>query len=227
MLRELLAIFRNGNPPLEAMGEDFTRMLVLALNNCVKAGEIFFGGESSAAERSQVYETDIEVNKLERKIRRQVVAHLSIHGNRADVPYCLLLMSLVKDVERIGDYAKNIAEVGEIHPDELPSDDIFDELREIRREVEESFNATHEIFPAQDRERALHFIQAGRDIAHRCDALITRIAKSDYSATLTTAAILGTRYYKRSGGHLLNIFSSVVMPLHKVDYYDEKEVEKS
>jgi len=33
--------------------------------------------------------------------------------------------------------------------------------------------------------------------------------------------VLATRYYKRIGGHVLNVLSSVVMPLHKVDYYDE------
>ena len=34
--------------------------------------------------------------------------------------------------------------------------------------------------------------------------------------------VLGARYYKRIESHLLNILSGVVMPLHKLDYYDEK-----
>ena len=33
--------------------------------------------------------------------------------------------------------------------------------------------------------------------------------------------VLGTRYYKRIESHLLNILSGVVMPLHKLDYYDD------
>jgi hypothetical protein len=37
--------------------------------------------------------------------------------------------------------------------------------------------------------------------------------------------VLATRFYKRIGGHVLNVLSSVVMPLHKVDYYDEDEVQ--
>ncbi len=32
------------------------------------------------------------------------------------------------------------------------------------------------------------------------------------------------RSYKRISGHVLNVLSSVVMPLHKIDYYDEDEV---
>ena len=36
--------------------------------------------------------------------------------------------------------------------------------------------------------------------------------------------VLCARYYKRIGGHALNVLSAVVMPLHKVDYYDEDEI---
>ena len=33
--------------------------------------------------------------------------------------------------------------------------------------------------------------------------------------------MLATRFYKRIGAHVVNVLSSVVMPLHKLDYYDE------
>ena len=59
----------------------------------------------------------------------------------------------------------------------------------------------------------------------RCDALIPKIAKAEYSAASTVTVVLGTRYYKRILGHLLNVLSGVVMPLHKLDYCDEKVVE--
>ena len=35
---------------------------------------------------------------------------------------------------------------------------------------------------------------------------------------------MGARFYKRIGAHVLNVLSSVVMPLHKLDYYDEKRL---
>ena len=40
-------------------------------------------------------------------------------------------------------------------------------------------------------------------------------------AATTAALILGARYYKRTNGHLLNVYSGVVMPLDKVDYFDD------
>ena len=221
MFRELISIFRGDNP-LGRMGDNFTKMLSLTRDQTVRAGEIFFSKPPSPEERTQIYKQDVKVNKLERKIRKQVIAHLSIAGNSADVPYSLLLMSLVKDVERIGDYAKNLAETLDVSGAILPDDDTVAELREIRNGIEGTFEAVAEVFAQSDEEEAVALIRQGRDMSHRCDALIDRIAKGDYDAATTVAVTLGTRFYKRIGAHLLNILSGVVMPLHKLDYYDEK-----
>ena len=224
MFRELISIFRADNP-LGRMGDNFAKMLSLTRDQTIRAGEIFFSKPASPEERTQIYKQDVKVNKLERKIRKQVIAHLSIAGNSADVPYSLLLMSLVKDVERIGDYAKNLAETLDVSGAMLPDDDTVAELREIRNGIEGTFEAVAEVFAQSDEEEAVALIRQGRDMSHRCDALIDRIAKSDYDAATTVAVTLGTRFYKRIGAHLLNILSGVVMPLHKLDYYDEKVLE--
>lgn len=223
MLSELLSIFRADNP-LHAMSASFKEMLQLTCDMTLSAGGICFGEKTLAEDRTRIYEDDVQVNKLERDIRKKVVAHLSIQGNTSDVPYSLLLMSLVKDVERLGDYAKNLSEVVDIHNAPLPEDEVGAELREIRRGVEAAFQAASNIFHASDREQALQMIQQGRDIAHRCDALIRRIGRAGHDGETTTALVLTTRFYKRIGGHVMNILSSVVMPLHKVDYYDEDEI---
>lgn len=224
MFRELISIFRADNP-LGRMGDNFAKMLSLTRDQTVRAGQIFFSKPPSPEERTQIYKQDVKVNKLERKIRKQVIAHLSIAGNSADVPYSLLLMSLVKDVERIGDYAKNLAETLDVSGAILPDDDTVAELREIRNGIEGTFEAVAEVFAQSDEEEAVALIRQGRDMSHRCDALINRIAKGDYDAATTVAVTLGTRFYKRIGAHLLNILSGVVMPLHKLDYYDEKVLE--
>ena len=136
-------------------------------------------------------------------------------------------MSLAKDVERLGDYAKNLSEVADIRNAPLPDNDVVGELREIRRSVEAAFRAASDIFHASDREQAMQMIEQGRDNAHRCDMLLTRIGRAGYDGETTTALVLATRFYKRIGGHVLNILSSVVMPLHKIDYYDEDELGES
>lgn len=223
MLRELISIFRS-DKPLAEMGKNFAEMLRITYEMTLKAGQLYFGEPLAPDERTQIYKSDVAVNKLERAIRKQVIAHLSLAGTSASLPYCLLLMSLVKDVERIGDYAKNIAEIKDYHPNPLPDDEIVGELREIKTRVEAEFAITAEVFTKSDRERALTLIREGRDVTHRCDALVARVARSDYDAGKATAVVMGTRFYKRIAAHVLNVLSSVVMPLHKLDYYDEAEI---
>jgi phosphate uptake regulator len=205
------------------MAKNFAKMLRLSQELTVKAGTVYFGsGVPTPEERTEIYKQDVKINKLERKIRKRVISHLTIAANRQDVPFSLLLMSLVKDAERIGDYAKNLAEVDEIRPEPLPEDEIVAELREIRAGVEIGFAETLKVFASSDHDEALELIRQGRDFTHRCDNLVLRIARSDYNASTAAATILGARYYKRITAHVLNILSSVVMPLHKIDYYDEK-----
>lgn len=222
MLRELLSIFRS-DKPLAEMGKNFSRMLEMTFQMTLQAGEMYFSKTVAPNERTQIYKNDVQVNKLERTIRKQVIAHLSV-GNWASLPYCLLLMSLVKDVERIGDYAKNLCELRDLHPDPLPEEEIVAELREIRASVEQQFGDAARVFEKSDREGAMVLTQEGRVLTHRCDALVTRIAASGHNAGSATALALGARFYKRIAAHVLNVLSSVVMPLHKLDYYDEDEI---
>lgn len=222
MLRDLIKIL-SGDVPLRRTGDNFTKMLKLTRDQTVTAGKVFFENPPSPDERTAIYKQDVKVNKLERKIRKQVIAHLSVGGHTADVPYSLLLMSLVKDVERIGDYAKNLAEVRDVSGAQtLPDDEIVAELREIRGGVEATFASVSDVFDKSDVDEAVELIRQGRDMNARLDRSINRIANSDYDARTTTAIVMATRFYKRISAHLLNILSGVVMPLHKLDYYDER-----
>lgn len=223
MFKELLSLFRSDNA-IAVMGEDFHKMLDLTHDLTKRAGSLFFDG-ADPAERTEISRSDVKVNKLERRIRKKVIAHMALASNSADAPYCLLLMSLVKDAERLGDYAKNLAEIYDDGGGPLPKDDNVAELRAIRDIVEDTFASVNEVFASSDVEGALGLIREGRDAMKRCDALIPKVAKSDYSAAPTVSMVLGARYYKRILGHLLNVLSGVVMPLHKLDYFDEKVVE--
>lgn len=224
MLQELLRIFR-ANDPLREMGRSFSEMLELSRGVTLEAGGIYFSGEADPEQRIRLLQQDVQINKLERRIRKQVVTHLSLSGNTPSAPYCLLLMSLVKDVERIGDYAKNLAEVIDFRTGPPAQDELTEELKNVRAGVEGMFETASAVFEASDRERATRLIEEGKQLGRRCDALVERIALSDYDARGAAAAVLGARYYKRIAGHLLNVMTGVVMPLHKLDYYDEDDVE--
>ena len=224
MWLELLSIFRKGDP-MEPLAGEFREMLrLLQQMSDVMKGHIFEQDLSLDA-RSQVYKLDVQVNKLERSIRKRIVSHVTL--SRDHVPYCLLLMSLVKDAERIGDYWKNISEVSTLGAGKIPDGELKSELREIMDLAMTIMSALVPILDASDRERAEDLLQTARLTGKRCDKLLVELAKSDFQAAETTAMVLLTRFHKRIIGHSFNILSSVVMPLHKVDFYDEQYLEAS
>lgn len=220
MLRELLTLFRS-DEPIARMGQRFSEMLELAKELTLAAGTYYFDTPPTPDERTEVYRKDVQLNKLQRRLRKQVITHLTLSTVPKDSAYGLLLMSLVKDVERIGDYCKNLVEVYDEGGGPLPDDENVAELREIRAVVEEFLKAAGRVFVRSETTTAMDLIRQGREVNRRCDMLVTRIAHSTYDAATTTTMVLGTRYYKRILSHLLNVLSGVVMPLHKLDYFDE------
>jgi phosphate uptake regulator len=222
MLRELLDLFRS-NDAIAEMGDSFEEMMQLAIELTLEAGTHFFETPPTPEDRTSVSKRDIQLNKLERRIRKQVITHLTLgEDTRRDAPYCLLLMSLVKDVERIGDYCKNLVELYDEGGGPIADDENGAELRELRAEIEASLTAIDNVFSTSDTENAMGLMRRGREVNRRCDVLVSRVARSDYDAATTTTMVLGARYYKRIQAHLLNILSGVIMPLHKLDYYDER-----
>ena len=55
-------------------------------------------------------QSDADINMGERMVRRMVFQHLMVNPHQ-DLPASLSLISIVHDVERIGDYAKSLVEL--------------------------------------------------------------------------------------------------------------------
>lgn len=221
MLRELKALF-SAHQPLAELGENFALMIALTGESVRQAGDAFFSPDAlDPAVENEIRKRDIQVNKLQRKIRRQVVAHLSLDRTRGDVPYCLLVMSLVKDVERLGDYAKNLAGIRSLHPDPLPEDAIVAELAGIRDRVAREYSILSQVLETHDEQRAGQLIVEGRTLTRRLDGMIEETMQKDYAAPTMAFLVLGMRFYKRIVAHMVNVLTGVVQPLHKLDYYDE------
>jgi len=222
MWRELLAMLSD-NDPLEPIAREFHQMLTVACEMSALVKSRIFSHDLSLGDRSKIYTMDIEVNKLERSIRKRVITHLSLSGS--EVEYCLLLMSIVKDAERVGDYIKNISEVSELGGTPVPEGTIRSELEQLIEISHSMLRATPAIVQADDANAALEQLRIGKSMSKRTDRLLVELAKSDFTVAQTTSMVLLTRFHKRLCGHVMNILSSMVMPFHKVDFYDAREVE--
>jgi phosphate uptake regulator len=225
LFKELFSIFTDDRP-IDSASKNFARMLGLAQEMVLEASAVYWGKEHAPEERTSLFKKDIEVNKLQRHIRKQLVAHITNTDCR-HVPYALLIMSLVKDVERLGDYAKNLVELADMRQGPLPEDAHARELEQVRESAEELVREVADVFMNSDEDRATELTITGRNTTKRCDKLIEKVASADYDASTAVNMALGARFYKRISGHALNLLSGVIMPLHKLDYFDDKLISET
>lgn len=174
-----------------------------------------------------VFERDVELNKLERKIRKQIVEHLALNPGQ-DVNYCLLLMSVIKDAERLGDQGKNMIDVSRIDPEIRAMDaDVFvPEFRSVFERIEPLFDDAILAFEESDEVLGRRVIETATILKQDLKGLTLRILDADLPSRRAVGYTLTARFLKRIVSHLSNVATSVVMPLHKVDYFDESELEQ-
>ena len=112
MFKKLIDALRQ-RPLLNEMICEMEQMLAEAVNMYRPIAEVLTGkGQLSSEKHQLIYETDRKINHIQRKIRKQLVEHLIVSPG-SDVPISLILMSITKDAERIGDICKNMYEVAE------------------------------------------------------------------------------------------------------------------
>ncbi len=176
------------------------------------------GGADPEVIREDLFSTDKRINKTEQLIRREIVVHGSIHG-AATFPALLVMMSLVKDAERIGDYAKNLFDLA-IHKPQLGNPERVAELVERKDAISKMLVRAQRLFESQEVEGARAFLKQADAVEDECDDEIERLMRIE--GENVSARVLTQRYFKRVTGHIGNIVTSVVMPVDKLDYFPGK-----
>jgi phosphate transport system protein len=221
MLKELIKMWRKIGL-LEKALKNFLKMMDRTEEMFRCSSEALFGARKLADARDTIYEADIKVNKKERKIRKELVEHLAVNP-RGDAPACLILMSVSKDVERAGDYCKNLLEVADMIKEPIMESPYADDLRGMVDLVAASFAEAKQAFAEEDQTLGHDLIVQETKFAKRSDAMVEKVANDDtLTSNQAVCLALAFRFLKRINAHLGNVASTVVMPLHKIDYFDEK-----
>ena len=171
--------------------------------------------------KKKIYEIDKNVNRLQKSIRTRIIEHLSLQPS-VDVAACLLLMSVVKDAERLGDYAKNLFEITEFQTKPIDRALFSEYFNEVDKKVLELFEQTKEAFIETDVDIASSAWDYEKKIAKGCDEIVAKVAKSNLTVNEAVCYALIARYFKRIVAHLVNIATSVILPLSDLDYFDER-----
>ena len=223
MFKELLDMLR-AKSPLNAMLDEFTQMMDKTEWMFDAATQVLMGKKPAKEVEKEIYAKDKEVNEHQRSIRRKIIRHLSLQPG-ADVPACLVLMSVVKDAERVGDYAKNIFDLAVLAP-HAPSGEHKARLIELKDRISRLMAAGREVFDSQDSERAAKLIRESQLIEDDCDREVRGLITVDSQVGMSSAYVLAYRYFKRVTSHVRNITTSVVQPLDKLDFSSKPPADK-
>jgi phosphate transport system protein len=206
----------------------FGRMLEDGEKTFALGASAYLGGADAESVPVELVSTDQNINRLERKIRREIVVHAMVHG-ASEFPFCLVLMSIVKDAERIGDYAKNILDLGRYRP-KAPGGPYQKRLTLLTEQIAEVLQQMREIYESQDTDAAAGFIEKCEILKDVCDDGIEEILIEAEPRSVDPADPAATalcyRYFKRVISHARNIVTSIVVPVDKLDYFDESDETK-
>ncbi len=213
--------FLKGKSLLEDAQQDIQKMFDETGRMFKEVNELLF-------ERVEIdlnlYDIDKAVNKKEIEIRRKILEHLVFSRDKNDIVAALVMTGLVIDLERIGDYCKNIFELVKFYPEQLEQNSVIQTLKEKASLIEQEFEDTRLSLREADKERAQKVLKIHGDVSKTCDSLIEEILKDDTKdKKMSVISVLLARYLKRVSAHLWNMASSVINPFPRIGYHPDSK----
>jgi hypothetical protein len=212
-------IRKGASSPIQAIETKLIEMLSRARREVDLAMSVLLSDLAPKAANKELRATDQKINEAERDIRRRLIVHASVFGS-IEIPSVLLYMSIVKDIERVGDYAKNLIDlaldgVTLEHAPDLP------DWKAMATEISTFIAHSAETFHERDKDRAIALLTQGNRLLDDFNRQVSALVKgTDYDPN-PVARALALRYLKRVVAHLLNMLSAVVLPLDRLDYFYE------
>lgn len=218
MFKKWLAIFKKDSLMDRAYLRSF-EMLDITLAMYIEAKESLRQREDNEIDL-KVKETDKEVNSYEREVRRMVFNHLAVTG-AVNLPSGFTLISIIIDIERIGDYAKNMVELALDHPGKLHGGEYEGAIARIEAALEDNFVQTKKCFEEGHGNIALELLKKYAWVNDACDEIVKNVVKEkdeNIKPGDAAALVLYTRWLKRINSHLRNITTSVVNPFDRIGF---------
>lgn len=220
MWKELIKIWKSDDLLVEAWDNSY-EMLQLSREMFVQSVAML-RTKSKQKTLIALKKRDKEINEFQRDIRRKVMTHLVMNTDATDIPNGMVLLNIVVDIERVGDYSKNILDLAISSHKTFKTEKINKDLKSIEDEVLIRFDQTMEAIHSQDSEVAKELVATHRKmVAKTSDKLVDQILKGNVtfdSESKAASVVLYARYLKRIGSHLTNIMTTLINPFESVGY---------
>ena len=202
---------------VESAFEEFSAMLAQAAKMHDLALEAFFDNKPLEVD---LEEMDDAIDEGEGAVRRAVLQHLSLSPAK-DLVASLVLISMVQDAERIGDFTRGLGNFPRLAKHQVGGP-FAEELRSINERVRPLYDRCEQAFRTDTAEDARSVVAAHIVIKADLAAYIASVADSDLSADMAIVYAFTARNLQRISAHLSNIASSVVQPFDRIRHDDEE-----
>ena len=220
MIKSIFNIWKKHALLNEAL-DDIKKMFQLINKNYKLAMSALI--ENLDQQKNKIYANDKIINELEKGVRRKILKHLTLDPKQ-DLSYSLIMITVVKDLERIGDYLKNVIELAIENPAKLAMNPYTSDLVRIKDELGKKLVKAESAFINSNEKKAREIYNFSRRVTTRTDAIILHIL-NDQGQKVKDAVLtaLLTRYLKRISSHLANIMTSIINPFHLMGYDHKSE----
>ncbi|MCK4543899.1 hypothetical protein KAU43_00020 [candidate division WOR-3 bacterium] len=214
MFEKFFKLWSTGNL-LEASFEEVENMIDLARDMFEYSINLVI---ENAKNREDIYKSDQELNHSEREVRRKVLEHLSINPAQ-DINPSLILVTIIIDIERIGDYSKNIVELADRSGDSLECE-YTNIVRDLKSRIVKNINTTIESLKEGNEEKAIPVLEDHLEIANICEENMAKLINEEIkiSTRLSIIYTLLFRYIKRVSAHIKNVASSIINPYDRIGF---------
>ncbi len=215
----VLDFFKRGTSTIDEVEHLLVQMLRDGRAVYDAATAAVFGGGTSKDTKQEVKGTDREINEAQRQVRRALLMHASVTG-KPDLPLALAYMSVVKDVERVGDYAKSVYDIARYGADFSAVPD-RETLEHYCHAVGGLIDEAATVFEERNVDRARELVTKADGFLDEYDQHVKAAAQSEGSAFDAVTRALYYFYLERITAHVMNLMTSLVLPIDQLDYYDE------
>ena len=220
----VMSFFRSDEGGISQIESQVQRMIADARHTFDLAMNAVTGGAVETV-ADEVRRTDRQINVTEIEIRRELLVHISVHGV-ADAGEMLVFMNMIKDLERIGDYNKNIFDLA-LEGVSFRGDEDMEQILGFRDELSSRIALMGEILDTRDEDRARAYIERGDHLRREFDGLVNELVHATAPALVAVPRALLYRFLKRVAAHCANVVTAVIMPVDRLDYFDEDDDTRS
>ena len=201
--------------------DDSISMLKLSHDIFIKSIDSF-NLHDSVEEIKALKKEDRKINDYQMTVRRKVLTYFSLETSSREVPNGLILVDMVVDIERIGDYCKNISDLTLMQKASFDFGELKEEISAMEEEVRSRFSITIQGIENQDEDLARTLNDKyKKTVSSASDKIVSGIVSGDVkldSQSKSASLVLYARYLKRIGAHLKNITSTVVNAYDRIGY---------